>query len=373
MRHVDIRQIFLRHLKEDNLVRTGGYQQQKTELTCSPRTLLVLSSRSIFGTKDLAGPLFEKHIRTYVGVDFCMRTEVVACLLDGSNAGVGWTSVQRRKRSVKRSVKLVVDYHQGESVGDRPKSSGSSTSPSGSPWRGGEAYSIKWMETNNSQRPTHSSIFQQYYQMINSITLCFMIVMFIHSVHFRSQWQSLLVSQAGPLAVRRLQLRSLKQESNGNIYIPIPWLDEYAPRRLEPKTNRSKQDFQTSEVSPTLPQWHHRYAHSETWTATCQQNQQHWCCTSTKWHWVLTHRYLEDKNKEKISILLHTWVLLLLIQQLLLECDTTDEGSGARALAGGAMNRWWRLGIEASHNTEIASNNNPKWESRLSSLLVLSP
>jgi hypothetical protein len=97
MRHVDIRQFFLRDLKEDNIVRTKWISTAD-------------NSADLFN-KNLAGHLFAKHIRTYVGVDVFMNTEVVACLLGGLDAGV--------------------DYHRGESVGDRRKSSGSRTMTSG--------------------------------------------------------------------------------------------------------------------------------------------------------------------------------------------------------------------------------------------------
>jgi hypothetical protein len=97
MRHVDIRQFFLRDLKEDNIVLTQWISTAD-------------NSADLF-TKNLAGPLFMKHIRTYVGIDACMNTEVVACLLDVTAAEV--------------------DYHRGESVSDRRKSSGSRTMTSG--------------------------------------------------------------------------------------------------------------------------------------------------------------------------------------------------------------------------------------------------
>jgi hypothetical protein len=50
-------------------------------------------------------------VRTYVGVIVYMNTEVGACLMHGSDAGV--------------------DYHRVDSVGDRRKSSGSRTMTSG--------------------------------------------------------------------------------------------------------------------------------------------------------------------------------------------------------------------------------------------------
>jgi hypothetical protein len=59
LRHVDIRQYFLRDLKEDGLIWTRWIPSEA-------------NSADVF-TKNLAGPLFEKHIRTYVGLDSHMQ------------------------------------------------------------------------------------------------------------------------------------------------------------------------------------------------------------------------------------------------------------------------------------------------------------
>jgi hypothetical protein len=62
LRHVDIRQFFLRDLKEDGLVWTIWIPTKD-------------NSADVF-TKNLSGPLFEKHIRTYVGFDQHMQHEL---------------------------------------------------------------------------------------------------------------------------------------------------------------------------------------------------------------------------------------------------------------------------------------------------------
>jgi hypothetical protein len=62
LRHLDIRQYFLRDLKEDGLVWT-------TWIPTEDNSADVL-------TKNLSGPLFEKHIRAYVGFDPHMRHEL---------------------------------------------------------------------------------------------------------------------------------------------------------------------------------------------------------------------------------------------------------------------------------------------------------
>jgi hypothetical protein len=62
LRHVDIRQYFLRDLKEDGLVWTTWIPTED-------------KSADAF-TKNLSGPLFEKHIRTYVGFDPHMQHEL---------------------------------------------------------------------------------------------------------------------------------------------------------------------------------------------------------------------------------------------------------------------------------------------------------
>jgi hypothetical protein len=61
MRHFYIRQFFLRDLKEDGIVRTKWIPTAD-------------NSADLF-TKNLFGPLFEKHIRTYVGFDDYMEHE----------------------------------------------------------------------------------------------------------------------------------------------------------------------------------------------------------------------------------------------------------------------------------------------------------
>jgi Reverse transcriptase (RNA-dependent DNA polymerase) len=59
MRHVDIRQFFLRELKEDGLIVTKWIATDD-------------NSADIF-TKNLSGPAFEKHASVYVGVDQYMQ------------------------------------------------------------------------------------------------------------------------------------------------------------------------------------------------------------------------------------------------------------------------------------------------------------
>jgi hypothetical protein len=73
MRHIHVRQLYLRDLKEDGLVRVKWIPTEE-------------NSVDVF-TKNLFGPLYKKHISTYVGKDQYMQYE-------GSN----WTLVAQKKK-----------------------------------------------------------------------------------------------------------------------------------------------------------------------------------------------------------------------------------------------------------------------------------
>jgi hypothetical protein len=76
MRHVHVRQLYLRDLKEDGLVRVKWIPTEE-------------NSVDVF-TKNLYGPLYEKHISTYVGQDQYMQYE-----------GSGWTLVAQKNKKQK--------------------------------------------------------------------------------------------------------------------------------------------------------------------------------------------------------------------------------------------------------------------------------
>jgi hypothetical protein len=59
MRHVDVRQFFLRDLKEDGLIVTKWIPSEE-------------NSSDVF-TKNVYGPMFEKHIKKFVGDDMYMQ------------------------------------------------------------------------------------------------------------------------------------------------------------------------------------------------------------------------------------------------------------------------------------------------------------
>jgi hypothetical protein len=73
MRHVHVRQLYLRDLKEDGLVRVKWIPTEE-------------NSVDVF-TKNLFGPLYEKHIKTYVGTDQYMQYE-----------GTDWKLVAQKKK-----------------------------------------------------------------------------------------------------------------------------------------------------------------------------------------------------------------------------------------------------------------------------------
>jgi hypothetical protein len=73
MRHVHVRQLYLRDLKEDGLVRVKWIPTEE-------------NSVDVF-TKNLFGPLYEKHITTYVGTDQYMQYE-----------GADWKLVAQKKK-----------------------------------------------------------------------------------------------------------------------------------------------------------------------------------------------------------------------------------------------------------------------------------
>jgi hypothetical protein len=74
IRHVKIRQYFLRDLKEDNLVKVMW--------------IPTLENSTDLFTKNLYGPLLEKHIRIYVGSDVYMTNDNVDCN--------GWSLVTKK-------------------------------------------------------------------------------------------------------------------------------------------------------------------------------------------------------------------------------------------------------------------------------------
>jgi hypothetical protein len=73
MRHVHVRQLYLRDLKEDGLVRVKWIPTEE-------------NSVDVF-TKNLYGPLYEKHIKVYVGTDHFMQYE-----------GMDWKLVAQKKK-----------------------------------------------------------------------------------------------------------------------------------------------------------------------------------------------------------------------------------------------------------------------------------
>jgi hypothetical protein len=85
MRHVDVRQFFLRDLKEDGSIKVKWIPTEE-------------NSTDMF-TKNLYGPLFEKHARTYVGWDIYMQHEKPG---EGDN---GWKSVPKKGEVVKKKGK----------------------------------------------------------------------------------------------------------------------------------------------------------------------------------------------------------------------------------------------------------------------------
>jgi hypothetical protein len=94
MRHVHVRQLYLRDLKEDGLVRVKWIPTEE-------------NSVDVF-TKNLFGPLYEKHIKTYVGTDQYMQYE-----------GSDWTLVaQKKKRKTKSSHGNGPGFDRGSARGE---------------------------------------------------------------------------------------------------------------------------------------------------------------------------------------------------------------------------------------------------------------
>jgi hypothetical protein len=76
LRHVDIRQYFLRDLKEDGLIWTTWFPSED-------------NSADVF-TKNLAGPLFEKHIRTMLGLIHICNMNWLEWWHSGWSVELGW-------------------------------------------------------------------------------------------------------------------------------------------------------------------------------------------------------------------------------------------------------------------------------------------
>jgi hypothetical protein len=91
IRHVNIRQYFLRDLKEDNLVKVIW--------------IPTLENSTDLFTKNLYGPLFEKHIRIYVGADVYMTSDNVD--------NKGWSLVTKKgKQKEKKKTSHIRGKHQ---------------------------------------------------------------------------------------------------------------------------------------------------------------------------------------------------------------------------------------------------------------------
>ena len=92
MRHVDIRQHFIRDLKEDGLITIKWIATDE-------------NSADIF-TKNLYGPTFEKHLRVYVGEDEYMQYDEKE-----------WTTVVNKKKQRKQHPAQSVDRSSAREEG----------------------------------------------------------------------------------------------------------------------------------------------------------------------------------------------------------------------------------------------------------------
>jgi hypothetical protein len=129
LRHVEVRQFFLRDLKEDGLIVVKWIPTD-------------VNSSDIF-TKNLYGPLFEKHAKVMVGQDEYMQYGGDKVNQDEDGGGE-WTTVMAKKKrqSVLKNkkpkppnlmptgckVRFNVEKSRGEGVGGRPWSDGRPTS-----------------------------------------------------------------------------------------------------------------------------------------------------------------------------------------------------------------------------------------------------
>jgi hypothetical protein len=112
VRHVDIQQYFLRDLKEDGIIKT--------------QWIPTLENSADLFTKNLYGPLFEKH--TYVGIDMYMERE-------DKNETDEWTFVHKTGN---RKLKPRFDRNiaRGESVGNVRQGLGLRARHPNCPWNG---------------------------------------------------------------------------------------------------------------------------------------------------------------------------------------------------------------------------------------------
>jgi hypothetical protein len=114
LRNVDIQQYFLRDLKEDGIIKT--------------QWIPTLENSADLFTKNLYGPLFEKHIRTYVGIDMYMEREDM-------NETDEWTLV---RKTGNRKLKPRFDRNnaRGESAGNVRQGLGLRARHPNCPWNG---------------------------------------------------------------------------------------------------------------------------------------------------------------------------------------------------------------------------------------------